>query len=127
MTDTIKTAKTGFQELAKLDWDDELKSSNVRDYIRTLKPVDVNELPPIVGEIQFWLTLDNGDLIVLNVREFGEGRSRIAYTSRVPCDKSDPKNKPIGFAPQKEYDVLSTKTLYFDNRCSKTILKSLRS
>ena len=127
MTDTIKTAKTGFRELAKLDWDDELKSSNVRDYVRTLEPVDVNELPPIVGEIQFWITLDNDDLIVLDVREFGEGMSRITYTSRVPCDKSDPKNKPIGCAPQKEYDVLSTKTLYFDNRCSKTIFKSLRN
>ena len=127
MVNTTKTARTSFQELAKLDWDDELKSSNVRDYIRTLEPVDVNELPPIVGEIQFWITLDNGDLIVVTVQEFGEGRSRITYSSRVPCDKSDPKNKPIGAAPQKEYDVLSTKTLYFDNRCSKTILKSLRS
>ena len=58
MTDTIKSARTGFRELAKLDWDDGLKSSNVRDYVRTLDPVDVNELPPIMGEIQFWITLD---------------------------------------------------------------------
>ena len=127
MTNQHKSAKTGFRELAKLDWDNELKSSNVRDYIRTLKPVHVNELPPIMGEIQFWLTLDNGDLIIVTVQEFGEGRSKITYTDRVLCDKSDPKNKPIGSAPQREYDVLSTKTLYFDNRCSKTILKSLRS
>ena len=73
-----------FKELVSLDWASELKSSNIRDYIRTLNPVNINELPPMMGEIQFWLTLGNHDLIVLTVQEYGGGRSRISYTSRVP-------------------------------------------